>query len=95
MTVDTLRKRSRWRWFLAQQHDTAAAFDSDVATAQSVRHCLASLSPKDAETLMLVHYAGFSATEIAALSGEDASTVRVRVHRARSRFRTLYDKEIV
>jgi RNA polymerase sigma-70 factor, ECF subfamily len=95
LTVDTLRRRSRWRWFLAQQRETTASFDNDVVTAQSVRHCLAGLSPRDAETLMLVHYAGFSATEIATLTGEDASTIRVRVHRARTRFRTLYEKEKV
>jgi RNA polymerase sigma factor (sigma-70 family) len=59
-----------------------------------VRQALARLKPRDAEALLLYEYAGLSCVEIAALNGDEPSTVRVRLHRARQQFRKWYEPEV-
>ena len=54
---------------------------------------LAVAAMPEAEVLVMTHYLGFSPQEIATLLGENLSTVGVRLHRARQRFRVLYHKE--
>lgn len=94
LAYDMLRQRKRWRWLPLIDQAQTRSFESEVATAQSVRQCLARLRPKDAETLLLYEYAGMTCVEIAALTGEEPTAVRVRVSRARERFRQLYQKEL-
>jgi RNA polymerase sigma-70 factor, ECF subfamily len=91
---DALRRERRWRWLALGDHEVASAFESGVATAASVRACLARLKPPEAEALLLYEYAGLSCIEIGKLTGKDAATVRVQIHRARVRFRELYGKEL-
>jgi RNA polymerase sigma-70 factor (ECF subfamily) len=64
-----------------------------VATAESVRRCLARLKPNDAEALLLYEHAGLNCAEIAVLRNEDVAAVRMCIYRARVRFRALYGKE--
>jgi RNA polymerase sigma-70 factor, ECF subfamily len=94
LAYDALRRRRRMRWLPLSGHERARSFEGDIATAQSVRDCLARLRPKDAETLLLYEYAGLTCVEIAALNGEEPPAVRMRVFRARERFRELYQKEL-
>ena len=89
-----LRRRKRLRWLRLSGDAQAPAFESGVAVAQSVRDCLARLRPKEAEALLLYEYAGLSCVEIAALSGEEPTSVRVRLYRARIQFRRLYKQEL-
>lgn len=94
LAYDTLRRNRRWRWLPLRGDEPARSFEGDVATAQSVRECLARLHPREAEALLLYEYAGLSCVEIAAQTGEPAPTVRVRISRARERFRKLYRQEL-
>ncbi len=94
LAIDTLRRAKRWRWLVTNWHDQAYSLESDVATTQAVRLCLARLKPKEAEVLVMTHYTGLSALEIAQITGDEVSAIRVRLHRARQHFRSLYEKEI-
>ncbi len=94
LAYDALRRRKRLRWLPLRAEEPAPPFESSVATAQSVRRCLARLRPKEAEVLLLYEYAGLTCVEIAALTGTAVPTVRVQVQRARARFRKLYHKEL-
>ncbi len=94
LAYDALRRRRRLRWLPFRGDEQAPAFEGSVGTAQSVRHCLAGLRPAEAEALLLYEYAGLNCVEIAALQDEEASAVRMRISRARSKFRNLYKKEL-
>ena len=54
---------------------------------------LLTLPVADRELLVLVHIGGWSPTELAAITGTPASTVRVRLHRANRRARALFEQE--
>ena len=54
---------------------------------------LQALPPADRELLVLCHAGGWTPTEIAAITGQPASTVRVRLHRANRRARRLLSEE--
>ncbi len=52
--------------------------------------------PANAEALLLLYeYAGLSCAEIGALAGVEASAVRMRLSRARTKFRAMYKKELI
>lgn len=93
VAYDALRRQRRWQWFPLRTEQRAASFEGGVATADIVWRCLARLKPNEAEALLLHEHAGLSCVEIAALGGEDVGAVRMRIHRARVRFRELYGKE--
>jgi RNA polymerase sigma-70 factor, ECF subfamily len=93
LAYDQLRRRRRLRWLPLSEHEPAPAFEGGVDEVQAVRRCLAGLRPREAEALLLYEYVGLSCVEIGVLLDEPAATVRVRVHRARERFRALYAKE--
>lgn len=93
LAYDQLRRRRRLRWLPLSEREPARAFEGDVDEVEAVRRCLAGLRPSEAEALLLYEYVGLSCVEIGALLDEPANTVRVRVHRARERFRALYAKE--
>ncbi len=94
LAYDVLRRRRRLRWLPLSGTEHAPAFESNVALAESVRDCLARLRPNEAEALLLYEYAGLSCIEIAALSGKEATAVRMRLYRARTQFRKLYGQEL-
>lgn len=93
LAYDALRRQRRWHWLPLRTDQPTASFEGGVATADVVRRCLARLKPQEAEALLLYEHAGLSCAEIAALNGEDVGAVRMRIHRARVRFRELYGKE--
>lgn len=92
LVIDLLRRKRRWRWLPFQA--VTPSHEHEVATAQDVRDCLVRLNRREAELLVMAHCVGLSPGEIAELLNENVSTVRVRLHRARHRFRELYAKEI-
>jgi RNA polymerase sigma-70 factor (ECF subfamily) len=55
-----------------------------------LERALASLEVSDRETLVIVDVLGFEPREAAAVVGVAAETLRVRLHRARRRFRDEY-----
>ncbi|GAA5530163.1 RNA polymerase sigma factor [Herpetosiphon gulosus] len=91
LVIDMLRRNRRWRWLPFQT--STPSHDHAVATAQDVRDCLVRINRREAELLILAHCVGLSPSEIAAILGENVSTVRVRLHRARHHFRDQYTKE--
>jgi RNA polymerase sigma-70 factor (ECF subfamily) len=94
LAYNALRRQRRFRWHSLKGDEHERAFEGAVATAQSVRACLARLSDKEAEVLLLHEHAGLTCAEIARLSGEKPSTVRVRLSRACMHFSQLYQKEV-
>jgi RNA polymerase sigma-70 factor (ECF subfamily) len=72
-----------------QLPDVAAAGDrADVRI--DLERALASLGVSDREVLVIVDVLGFEPREAAAVVGVSAETFRVRLHRARRRFREAY-----
>ncbi len=92
LVIDMLRRKRRWRWLPFQT--STPSHEHAVATAQDVRDCLVQLNQREAELLVMAHCVGLTPNEIAELLSENVSTVRVRLHRARHRFRNLYNREI-
>jgi RNA polymerase sigma-70 factor (ECF subfamily) len=56
-----------------------------------VAAALAALHPRDREVLMLIGWEGLTPTQAARVLGQSPATFRVRLHRARGRFRKLLD----
>jgi sigma-70-like protein len=82
------------RWFSLSGREPTSGFGSAIATAQIVRRCLLRLRASEAEALLLYEWAGLSCAEIAALTGEQASAVRMRICRARARFCDYYEQVV-
>ncbi|NJM06271.1 RNA polymerase sigma factor [Candidatus Gracilibacteria bacterium] len=93
LAYNHLRRQRRWRWLSLQALTHTTSFEANVIQAQIVRDCLARLRPGEAEVLLLHEYVGLTSFDIATLSGEKASTIRVRLARACARFSQLYEKE--
>ena len=93
LAYNAFRRRNRFRWLPLSGHEREADLEQGVVLADTVRRCLSRLGAKEAEALLLYEYGGLSCIEIARLTGEEPSTIRVRVFRARERFRSLYEKE--
>lgn len=91
---DLLRRKRRWQWMRITEDHPLPAHEPHHATAQAIRSCLAQLKRREAEALVLNMYVGLTCAEIAQLTNEAEATVRVRIRRARERFRVLYDKEV-
>ena len=65
-------------------------FDGPRANG-TVESALAALKPRDREALCLIAWEGLTPAEAAEVLGESAATFRVRLHRARRRFRSLIE----
>jgi len=61
--------------------------------AGRVHEALVALDPHDRELLLLVEWEGLTPTEVATVVRRPAVTVRVRLHRARRRFRAAYEAQ--
>lgn len=92
LAYDVLRRRRLLRWLPLSGRERAPSFEDATGETQAVRDCLAALRPREAEALLLYEYVGLSCVEIGDLLDELPTTVRVRLHRARQRFRTLYNR---
>ena len=67
-------------------------FPSPESSADLVRAALAELGPRDQEVLLLAVWEGLTPIEIATVLGCAAVTARGRLHRARRRFRAVYER---
>jgi RNA polymerase sigma-70 factor (ECF subfamily) len=68
----------------------AAAADDDPDTRIDLERALSSLGVGDREALVMVDVLGFEPHDAAPILGLSADTFRVRLHRARRRFREVY-----
>ena len=64
---------------------------ADAGVLGSVLHALASLPERDRETLMLIAWEGLDPREAAAVLGCSSTAFRVRLHRARAKFKRALD----
>jgi RNA polymerase sigma factor (sigma-70 family) len=84
-----MRVRSR-KPVLGGSLDGAGPTEVDTAeVSELVREALATLPAREREALLLTYVEGLTSPEVASLTGERPGTVRVRLHRARSRMREL------
>ena len=72
-----------------------ARFEQHVAEREVVQHVLEKLPTKYATCLLLYEYEGFSCAEIAGMLEISPSAVKMRLMRAREKFITLYQQEVV
>lgn len=86
--LNDLKRRKR----IAAQIDMAEvmAAESDTGVTFSVHLALARLSTEDREVLYLCDVDGFDAAQIGQMLGIRAGAVRMRILRARRRFREIY-----
>ena len=84
-----MRLRSR-RSVLPGSMDGNARVELDaVEVSELVHSALDALPAREREALLLTYVEGLTSLEVASLTGERPGTVRVRLHRARSRMREL------
>lgn len=90
-----LRRRQRLGGRLrdALERDVAPDPATGVAEWDRIRRVLLRLRPDDRELLMLVGWDGLTPTEAAGVVGIAPGTARMRLARARQRFRDLLDGE--
>jgi RNA polymerase sigma factor (sigma-70 family) len=90
------RRSNRRREALRKRLALAAAPDrakpSEIGTRALVHEALRRLGPGDREVLLLAEWEGLSPAEIAGVVGCLTVTARGRLHRARRRFRTVYEQ---
>lgn len=82
-------RRSRLQDRLSVQ--PIAAWDEDDPVAGRVHDVLAVLDSRDREVLLLAEWEGLAPAEIAKVMRCPAVTVRGRLHRARRRFRAVFE----
>lgn len=70
--------------------DRHASPEDDPDVRMDLERVLATLGVADREALVIVDVLGFAPSEAAGLVGISAETFRVRLHRARRRFREAY-----
>jgi len=93
-TNRTARRRRALDSRLRAQVEAVQLEPPDALITRPVREALQRLSADDRELLTLTAWEGLSPTEIAAVLGIEPGTVRVRLHRARRRFRQFIDRDI-
>jgi RNA polymerase sigma factor (sigma-70 family) len=92
------QRRARRRRVALQERLTREAAPAATASAPFelertvVNEALGRLAPRDREVLLLAEWEGLSPSEIAEVVGGLAVTVRGRLHRARRRFRAVFDE---
>jgi len=90
------RRSSRRRVALHERLAFEAASVSEEQPSsereETVHEALRYLGPRDREVLLLAEWEGLSAAQIAAVLGCLTVTARGRLHRARSRFRTVFEE---
>jgi RNA polymerase sigma-70 factor, ECF subfamily len=65
----------------------------DDPVAARVHTALAAIAPRDREVLLLAEWEGLAPAEIAQVMRCPAATIRVRLHRARRRFRAAFESQ--
>jgi RNA polymerase sigma-70 factor, ECF subfamily len=72
---------------LAQAEMQAAVPQHEVADHRALERCLARMSPRTREQVLMRCYLGMSYAEISAIAGEAAGTIQVRINRALPKLR--------
>lgn len=67
--------------------------DHDITLKEDVDIILGKLKPKETEILFLKYFADFTLQQITEQLGISLSNTKVRLHRAKERFRELVDKD--
>jgi RNA polymerase sigma-70 factor (ECF subfamily) len=88
------RRRGWWRRWLGRVSldDVTPAFEPPGADELAVRNCLARLSPRQAEVLVLMDIDGLTRDEAAATLGVPPGTVASRLRLARAAFERLWSE---
>ena len=86
-TIDEFRHRQR---VTADSERLKEMPEKEPSRHGRVRHVLATLTEEEREVLYLFIFDRFKTAEIAAMLGIGAGAARMRIFRARERFRTLY-----
>jgi len=88
------RRSTRRRAALQERltHEAVPAPDTSVPELDTVHEALARLGQRDREVLLLAEWEGLSPAQIAAVLGCLTVTARGRLHRARRRFRAVYEE---
>lgn len=98
VTANHLRAARRRAGLVERLHQLPVApgyeesHDLSDPTAERVRAALAAVRPIDREVLLLSEWESLTPAEIAAVLGCPQVTARGRLHRARRRFRTEYER---
>ncbi len=71
-----------------------AQFEQRIVDRELIGRILGKMSQRDAEVLMLYEYRGYSILQVAEILHCSSSAVRMRLGRARERFRILHKEEI-
>ena len=69
----------------------AQSYEMETSSGGSLVAALAKLPAKQRSSLVLHHYAGYSAAEVASMIGSTSAAVRVHLHRGRTRMRELLE----
>jgi len=98
-TLANLRRGTRRRKALHErlraQIEVLPAAGPEPPASGSVARALRALSDDDRELLTLTAWEGLSPAQIAAVTGVEAGTVRVRLHRARRRLEDRLGDEVL
>lgn len=87
------RRRSALAERLMAGRDLSPAFLITAGADSRVARAFAALSETDREVLSLLAWEGLSREELSAVLGVSGPVVRLRIHRARRRFRAALDRE--
>jgi len=87
------RRRSALAERLTAEFDASAAFPRRVRSDGRIARVFAGLSERDREVLSLVAWEGLTPEELAAVLGLSRAVVRLRLHRARRRFKAALGRE--
>lgn len=89
---DHLRRKKLVQWLPLMDHD-APQGAPDTGESDQVQRTLQQMSPEDRAVLVLYSIEEYSTSQIGEMLGISAGAAKVRLFRARERFRRLYDRE--
>lgn len=89
---DHLRRRKLVQWLPLMDRDSPHG-GPDNGDSDQVQRILRQMSPEDRAVLVLYSVEEYSTSEIGEMLGLSAGAVKIRLFRARERFRRLYDRE--
>jgi RNA polymerase sigma-70 factor (ECF subfamily) len=87
------RKLIQWLPLWSTDVDPALGVEATVTEQLAVREALAALPPKYKIPLVLYASEGYSVAEIAALLETSTGAIKVRLYRARDKFRRAYEAQ--
>lgn len=95
LAINEIKRRKRFAWLPWNQAQERVDFawnerEATLDHQAAVNHTLAQLAPEYRAPLLLYSSYGFSVREVAEALQLSESAVKVRLHRARERFRQLY-----